>query len=261
VAASQLPNPSASTLGGIESIASSTNNWIDSISTAGVPHQSQPAFSNLSGTASDAQLANAYSGTGSCASHQFETTDNRNAAPTCAQPAFSDISGTATAAQLPAITALAVGVGADGGSTPTAQNAVNIAPFYLQTPVTFSNLSVAVVTGDGSNNSDVGIYDSSGNRKCTWGAGLYSGTGYQSHACTQGSVTLTPGEYVLAITTAASTPAFKVRFSNNPTLGNFVDNLERGRAAVLDQHFGDRRLQQRDLYGCALLAALIHGGE
>ncbi|HLJ26558.1 MAG TPA: hypothetical protein VKY85_07595 [Candidatus Angelobacter sp.] len=40
-------------------------------------------------------------GTGSCATHNFQTGDNADAAPTCAQPAFTDISGTATGAQLP----------------------------------------------------------------------------------------------------------------------------------------------------------------
>jgi hypothetical protein len=44
------PNPTASTLGGIESIAAIAHQWIDSISTVGAPHQSQPAFSDLSGT-------------------------------------------------------------------------------------------------------------------------------------------------------------------------------------------------------------------
>jgi hypothetical protein len=47
-----LPNPSASTLGGVESYAAVSNQWINSISTSGVPTSSQPAFSNISGTAS-----------------------------------------------------------------------------------------------------------------------------------------------------------------------------------------------------------------
>jgi hypothetical protein len=51
-----LPAPTASTLGGIESITSASNNWIAYIDTSGVPHQSQPAFSNLSGTASTSQI-------------------------------------------------------------------------------------------------------------------------------------------------------------------------------------------------------------
>ena len=58
-----LGNPGASTLGGIESIVSASHEWIDSISTSGVPHQSQPAFTDISGTNSVAQIA------GSGASH------------------------------------------------------------------------------------------------------------------------------------------------------------------------------------------------
>jgi len=59
VAASQLPNPTASTLGGIVSIVAAAHQWIDSISTSGVPHQSQPGFSDISGTASLSQLPGA----------------------------------------------------------------------------------------------------------------------------------------------------------------------------------------------------------
>jgi hypothetical protein len=56
VAAAQLPNPSASTLGGIQSITSLAHNWIASISTLGVPVQAQPAFTDISGTATAAQV-------------------------------------------------------------------------------------------------------------------------------------------------------------------------------------------------------------
>jgi hypothetical protein len=48
VAASQLPNPSATTLGGIESIAAVSHKWINSISTSGVPSLTQPAAADLS---------------------------------------------------------------------------------------------------------------------------------------------------------------------------------------------------------------------
>jgi hypothetical protein len=58
-------NPSASTLGGIESIAAIAHQWIDSISTSGVPHQSQPATSDLSDvTAPTAWTATDGSGAG-----------------------------------------------------------------------------------------------------------------------------------------------------------------------------------------------------
>jgi hypothetical protein len=46
-----LPNPSASTLGGIESITQLAHNWVAYIDPAGVPHQSQPATTDLSDVA------------------------------------------------------------------------------------------------------------------------------------------------------------------------------------------------------------------
>jgi microcystin-dependent protein len=51
-----LPNPSASSKGGVESAAAVTHQWINSISTLGVPAQSQPAFSDISGQAAAAQI-------------------------------------------------------------------------------------------------------------------------------------------------------------------------------------------------------------
>lgn len=56
VAAAQLPNPSASTLGGIESLAAVSHKWINTISTSGVPSATQPAFSDISGAATYSQL-------------------------------------------------------------------------------------------------------------------------------------------------------------------------------------------------------------
>jgi hypothetical protein len=54
VAAAQLPAPTASTLGGVESITSLAHNWIAYIDTSGVPHQSQPAASDITGLAPSA---------------------------------------------------------------------------------------------------------------------------------------------------------------------------------------------------------------
>ncbi len=48
VAATQLPNPTASTLGGIESLASVAHKWINQISTSGVPSATQPATTDIS---------------------------------------------------------------------------------------------------------------------------------------------------------------------------------------------------------------------
>lgn len=51
-----LPVPTASALGGIESIALSSNNWVQYVDTSGVPHLAQPSFNNLSGSATCSQL-------------------------------------------------------------------------------------------------------------------------------------------------------------------------------------------------------------
>lgn len=50
-----LPNPSASTLGGVQSKAAITSQWLNSISTSGVPTSAQPAFTDISGTATATQ--------------------------------------------------------------------------------------------------------------------------------------------------------------------------------------------------------------
>lgn len=64
--AGRLPNPSATTLGGVQSAAAVSHQWIASISTAGVPSLSQPAFADISGTASTAQI-----GTGTPAAGKY----------------------------------------------------------------------------------------------------------------------------------------------------------------------------------------------
>src|SRR5881296_125390 len=48
IVASHLPNPSSSTLGGIQSFAAQSNKWINAISTSGVPSATRPAVSDLS---------------------------------------------------------------------------------------------------------------------------------------------------------------------------------------------------------------------
>src|SRR6202158_1690329 len=50
-----LPNPAATTLGGIQSLAAAASRWVNAISTAGVPSTTQPNFTDLLGTATKAQ--------------------------------------------------------------------------------------------------------------------------------------------------------------------------------------------------------------
>ncbi len=91
LAAARLPNPSATTIGGVESEVNSAHFFLTGITTLGVVSNAQPDFSDLTGTATDAQLANGYSGTGACAAHKWASTLNRNAIQTCTQPDASDI--------------------------------------------------------------------------------------------------------------------------------------------------------------------------
>jgi hypothetical protein len=54
--AARLPNPTASTLGGIESFTAPSHQWINSISTAGIPNSTQPVFSDIGGSLGTSQL-------------------------------------------------------------------------------------------------------------------------------------------------------------------------------------------------------------
>ena len=51
-----VPNPSATTLGGVESTLGVAHQWISSITVLGVPVLTQPAFGDISGTLSAAQM-------------------------------------------------------------------------------------------------------------------------------------------------------------------------------------------------------------
>lgn len=102
-----ISNPTTTALGGVMAINAVTSQWIDSIDSSGVPHLSQPDFTDISGEVDPSQLPapgpSTYGGVTSLAAttHQFLTSIGTDGIPTKAQPSFSDISGTASAAQLP----------------------------------------------------------------------------------------------------------------------------------------------------------------
>lgn len=52
-----MPVPTTTALGGVEAILHVAHEWIDSISTLGAPNLSQPAFTDISGTLTNGQLA------------------------------------------------------------------------------------------------------------------------------------------------------------------------------------------------------------
>jgi len=104
-----LPNPTLSTLGGVEAINAVASNWIRSINTSGVPQLSQPAFTDISGSVGPAQLptptAITLGGVFSLAPTTSLWINSITTAgqPVASQPSFSDIAGTVSASQLPTI--------------------------------------------------------------------------------------------------------------------------------------------------------------
>jgi len=103
VAASQLPNPTSSTLGGIKSLAAVSHQWINQISTSGIPSATQPASTDLS----DISTLAAYTATAlasapsQCSGNNWATGIAASGNANCSQVAFSNLSGSASAAQLP----------------------------------------------------------------------------------------------------------------------------------------------------------------
>jgi hypothetical protein len=110
-----LPNPSSSSLGGVQSKAAVASNFLTQISTSGVVSQAQPAFTDISGTVAAAQLPNpgasSLGGVESYASvsHQWINQISTSGVPSSTQPAFSDISGSVAATQLPNPSATTLG--------------------------------------------------------------------------------------------------------------------------------------------------------
>ncbi len=122
VPAARLPNPSASTLGGVQSHAAVATQFLTGISTGGVPSAAQPSASDIAGLAASAttdttNAANLSTGTLPAArlpqptvstlggvkavaavSHQFVTGIGTDGGPLQAQPAAADITGLAASA-------------------------------------------------------------------------------------------------------------------------------------------------------------------
>lgn len=155
-----LPNPSASTLGGIQSFAGSSSQWVRSISTSGVPASSQPAFTDISGTVAAAQLPNPSASTLggvqslAAVASRWINQISTSGVPSATQPAFSDISGNASLAQLPTISNSSVlGNNSGGTAIPSTLTGSNVLDFIgaTQGQVLYRNGSAWVPLSPGTN--------------------------------------------------------------------------------------------------------------
>ena len=136
----QLPFPSASTLGGVESGAAPANQFMTGITTGGILTFAQPSFTNLSGTASNAQIPvptpSALGGIESitCGAGQFLNVINASGVPSCATPAGGGGGNVSTPGGVPTDCAIwtaptVLGSTACGGGSGTQLGYVSITSF------------------------------------------------------------------------------------------------------------------------------------
>ena len=223
VTASQLPAPTATTLGGIESAAAVANEWISSISTAGVPALSQPAFSNLSGTATQAQLpaTSAVVSSVQQAGYTYAAdTGTANAYAVALSPAPTIVAGS-----IVRFKALNANTGA---STLTVNGATAVA---LDTQAVAALPSGAILAG--------GLYEAQ-----------YDGTEYQlltssaNGGSTAGAIIQNPT--TTAINTIAPTATTVVPLTINAPSGSTLDALDVKTNGTLDFHVDQYGIFQLD---------------
>lgn len=189
-----LPNPSATTLGGIESLAAVTSNWIRAISTSGVPTASQPAFTDISGTLAAAQCPNPGASSLGCiesyvaVAHQWINSISTSGVPSSTQPNFTDLTGAATLAQLPSISNSSVlGNNSGGTAVPSSLTATNVLDFIATTQgdVLYRNGSIWTALPPGTNGQVLTTGGASANPSWT----TVTGTGTVTSVATNNGLT------------------------------------------------------------------------
>jgi hypothetical protein len=115
--AARLPAPTGSSLGGVESLVAIAHQFLTAISTAGVPAQAQPAFTDISGTVAASQLPTPTGSTlggvesSTPVTHQFLTYIDGAGVIHQAQPVAADVSGLAASATTDTTNAANIGSG------------------------------------------------------------------------------------------------------------------------------------------------------
>ena len=189
-----LPNPSASTLGGIQSFVAVGSQWIRQISTLGVPTASQPNFTDLAGTLAPAQCPNPSASTTGCVESLAATaskwinTISTLGVPSATQPSFTDIAGSATLAQLPSISNNSVlGNNSGGTSVPQSLTATNVLDFIatVQGDILYRNATTWVALAPGTNGQVLTTAGAAANP--TWTT--VTGTGTVTSIATNNGVT------------------------------------------------------------------------
>lgn len=118
---SDIPQPTASSLGGIIASTAVTNQFVTGVDTTGTITRAQPAFSNISGFLGQSQMPQPLGSSlggilaSTAVTNQFLTGVSTTGAVTRAQPAFTDISGSLARTQIAVGTANQVIVNTAGG--------------------------------------------------------------------------------------------------------------------------------------------------
>jgi len=83
-------------------------------------------------------------------------------------------------------------------------NDIAVYPFVVPFPLKVTNICVFIAQGDGSHNSDIGIYDTDGNLLGHIGAQELADETSFSGAISGGPIVIGPGTYLLAFTSAGT---------------------------------------------------------
>lgn len=221
-----LPLPSTLTPGGVRAVNPVTSQWVNSISTGGIPALSQPAFLNISGLVDPSQIPNPTTSTlgGVQAINQIASqwinSINGSGVPQLSQPQFTDIGGTLATSQLPSSgnnTVLSNIAGSTGPPSPNSLSAVLDSAFSsVQGSVLYRGASGWLALGPGINGQ---VFTTSGaNNNPLWTT--VSGTGtmtqifpapsiFLSNPCTTScvvSVASAANNTLLANTAGSSVP-------------------------------------------------------